>query len=159
MRYVPSDKLEDGVLFLGLYKLPQIYKVKNIPIYFIKLHRLSLQTVMVRKLSPAPPPPLIFSEKQRSRFFFLLLELRQYKNNLVSVKRMFVLKLPPLYSSPTRQGEKGGNFKTNMRFTETNPFLYCLSSLTTLVLELCASKNVGRFCFTFGKLAHTCNEK
>ena len=30
--------------------------------------------------------------------------------------------------SPTRQGEKGGNFKSSMRFTEKNPFLYCLSS-------------------------------
>ena len=28
----------------------------------------------------------------------------------------------------TRQGKKGGNFETSIRFTETNPFLYCLSS-------------------------------
>ena len=32
------------------------------------------------------------------------------------------------FPSPTRQGKKGGNFKTIMRFTETNPLLYCLSS-------------------------------
>ena len=33
-----------------------------------------------------------------------------------------------LSPSPTRQGKKGGNFKTSMRFTETNLFLHCLSS-------------------------------
>ena len=33
-----------------------------------------------------------------------LLELRQYKNGFVSVKRMFVLKLPPFF--PCRVGER-----------------------------------------------------
>ena len=33
-----------------------------------------------------------------------------------------------LFPLPCRWGEKGGNFKTNMFFTEANPFLYCLSS-------------------------------
>ena len=45
---------------------------------------------------------------------------------------MFVLKLPPFFSLAVEVREKGGNFKTNMRFTETNPFLYCLSSSTLL---------------------------
>ena len=51
-----------------------------------------------------------------------MLELRQYKNGFVSVKRMLALKLP------CRLGIKGGNFKTNMFLTEKSPFLYCLSS-------------------------------
>ena len=36
-------------------------------------------------------------------FFSFPLELRQYKNGFVSVKRMFVLKLPPFF--PCRLGE------------------------------------------------------
>ena len=49
-----------------------------------------------------------------------------------------IFEIAALFPSPTRQGEKGGNFKTSMRFTETNPFLYCLSSSTdgTFVLDL-----------------------
>ena len=33
-------------------------------------------------------------------------------NGLASVKNLFILKLPPFFPSPTRQGKKGGNFKT-----------------------------------------------
>ena len=33
-----------------------------------------------------------------------------------------------LFPSPWMWEKEGGNFKTNMRFTETSPFLYCLSS-------------------------------
>ena len=55
------------------------------------------------------------------------LELRQCKNGLASVKTMFVLNCRP-FPSPTRQGKKGGNFKTSMRFTEMNPLLYFHSS-------------------------------
>ena len=51
------------------------------------------------------------------------LELWQYKNGFVSVKRMLFLKLPPC-----RWGKKGANFKTNIIFTDLSPFLYYLSS-------------------------------
>ena len=34
----------------------------------------------------------------------------------------FCFEIPAVFPHPY------GNFKTNMRFTETNPFLYCLSS-------------------------------
>ena len=55
------------------------------------------------------------------------LELRQYKNGFVSVKRMFVLKLPVFF--PCRAGEaKRAEFQNKHAFTETSPFLYFLSS-------------------------------
>ena len=57
-----------------------------------------------------------------------ILELRQYKNGFVSVKRMLGLKLPPFFRCRVGEGKKGGNFKTNIFFTEASPFLYCLSS-------------------------------
>ena len=57
------------------------------------------------------------------------LELRQYKNGLASVKNMFFFKLPPFSFTYTAcTAREKGNFKTSMSFTETNPFLYCLSS-------------------------------
>ena len=40
------------------------------------------------------------------------------------------------FSSPTRQGKKSGNFKISMRFTETNPFLHCLSSKKNRNIEI-----------------------
>ena len=56
------------------------------------------------------------------------LELRQYDNEFVSVKRMPVLKFSPF--SPCRIGE--GKWvaisKQTYFFTEASPFLYCLSS-------------------------------
>ena len=61
--------------------------------------------------------------------FVIDLELRQYKNGLFSVKNMFVLKLPPFIPN------LHGNFKASMRFTETNPFLYCLSSKLLALLS------------------------
>ena len=64
------------------------------------------------------------SDENLKTHVFQYWEPRKYKNGLASVKNMFVLN----FSSTTRQGKKGGNFKTSMRFTETNPFLYCLSS-------------------------------
>ena len=62
------------------------------------------------------------------KYIYDVLELRQYKKGLVSVKSMFVLKLPPFLPHLHGKGKKGGHFKNSMRFTETNPFLYCLSS-------------------------------
>ena len=61
-------------------------------------------------------------------YFIWHLELGQYKNGLPSVKNKFVLKLPPFSPHLHGKGKKGANFKTSMRFTETNPLLYCLSS-------------------------------
>ena len=57
-----------------------------------------------------------------------ILELRQYQNALAFCEKHVCFEIAALFPSPTRQGKKGGNFKTSMRFTETNPFLYCLSS-------------------------------
>ena len=61
-------------------------------------------------------------------YFWNQLELRKYKSGLASVKNMFWNFRG--FPSPTRQGIKRSNFKTNMFFTEANPFLYCLGYST-----------------------------
>ena len=40
-----------------------------------------------------------------------------------------------LSPSPIRQGKKGGNFISSMRFKETNSFLYCRSSKKIIFFE------------------------
>ena len=55
---------------------------------------------------------VIHWDLHRLRILFLDL---QYKTGLAFVKKM------------SRQGKKGGIYKTSMRFTETNPFLYVLA--------------------------------
>ena len=69
--------------------------------------------------------------------YCVLLELRQYKNNFVSVKRMLDLKLSPF--SPCHghvgEGKRAAISKQTCFsvFTEASPFLYCLlsSSIST----------------------------
>ena len=55
-----------------------------------------------------------------------ILDLRQYKNGFVSVKRMLVFEIAANFPLPYSWGKKGGNFKTKMVFTEASPFLYFL---------------------------------
>ena len=47
---------------------------------------------------------ILISLSSNERKIFRSLELRQYKNGFVSVKRMIVLKLPPFF--PCRVGEE-----------------------------------------------------
>ena len=72
------------------------------------------------------------------------LELRQYKNRFVSVKRMLVLKLRS-FSLAVQVKEKGSNFKTNMFFTEASLFLYCLSSSFFRDLMIYISNMICRY--------------
>ena len=56
---------------------------------------------------------------------------------------MFVFKLPPFFPHlHDKQGKKGGNLKTSLRFTETIPLLYCLSSNANEALR---TPSVGYF--------------
>ena len=49
----------------------------------------------------------------------------------------------------TRQGKKGANFKTSMFFTETNSFLYCLSSKWRHDYMCCQTGNYINYQTTF----------
>ena len=51
------------------------------------------------------------------------LELRQYKNGLASVKKMFVLKLPLFFPHLHGKGKRAAISKLE----EANSFLYCLA--------------------------------
>ena len=44
------------------------------------------------------------------------------------MKKHVCFEIAARFPSPTQQGEKGGNFKTSMRLTEKNLFLYYISS-------------------------------
>ena len=86
--------------------------------------------------------PIDFDFFRHSKTHKSGLEQRQYQNGFVSVKNMFVLNFAALFSLLCSWGKSAVKFKTNMFFTETNPFLYCLCSRFLFWLVLFVSKRI-----------------
>ena len=133
-----QNEAKFGNIFKRLGKIS--FNVKSVDRHLLTVHSCGSTTTLKKHLESKHQ---IYSEKmcmnqvQRSPNLKKLkqilqinkkLELRQCKNGFISVKFMLILKLPLFFPCRVGEEKRGGNFKTNMFFTEASLFLYCLSS-------------------------------